>query len=77
MKLMKTLMAFGLAMTMTVSMSAVSYAQITLSMMIASTAPITMQKKCLSALSRSSDCKTYCTNITGAFSATAGSSNKG
>ena len=44
MKLMKTLMAFGLAMTMTVSMSAVSYAQIPLSMMIASTAPITMQK---------------------------------
>lgn len=44
MKLMKTLMAFGLAVTMTVSMSAVSYAQIPLSMMIASTAPITMQK---------------------------------
>ena len=44
MKLMKILMAFGLAMTMTVSMSAVSYAQIPLSMMIASTAPITMQK---------------------------------
>lgn len=34
-------------------------------------------KKCLSALSGSSDCKTYCTNITGTFSATAGSSNKG
>lgn len=40
--------AFGLAMTMTVSMSAVSYAQIPLSMMIASTAPITMQKMLIS-----------------------------
>lgn len=44
MKLMKKIMGFGMAMTMMVGMSAVSYAQFPFNMMIATTSPITMQE---------------------------------
>lgn len=44
MKWMKTMIAMGMAMSMTFGMSAVSYAQFPLNMMIGSTAPISMQE---------------------------------